>query len=139
MYEKTVRVEITILGDRPGYVLAHDETIFCGDEGISPAEYKELAENLRKDAIELLGFEPWRIRVWDDNFSREFYESKDEEEILKTNAASIQTGDVISLGGNKRYKVSGCYISDVVNIVTIVVNNDDIYTVPKEMPVTIYR
>ena len=134
MYEVPVafQVEITIKEEEPGYILKHQELIFKDEKTIN---FDETCESLKEEVNELLGFEPYLIKITGMGKTKEFYE----EEILVTNAASAQIGDIISFAnGGKRYKVDSSHVNRLFNIVLLGVETE-IYSLPKEATVYIYR
>ena len=138
-YTTEFSVSTIISEEDPHFVLSHTEHVPCGGMGISQAEFEQTCEHIRENLIDLLNFIPWKITISAVGETKEFYD----EELLETNAASVQTGDVISFSvGGPKYNVGYSYLNEKNNTVAIWVESGDLDTyllLPREVTVIIHR
>lgn len=138
-YTTEFSVSTTISEEDPHFILSHTEHVPCGEMGISREEFEQTCEHIRGNLIDLLNFIPWKITISAVGETKVFYD----EELLETNAASVQTGDVISFSvGGPKYIVDYAYLHENRNVVAIWAkgaNTDTYLLLPREVSVVIHR
>ena len=132
-YTTEFSVSTIISEEDPHFVLSHTEHIPVGED------FEMMCEAIRENLIDLLNFIPWKIIITSaEGKTKEFYD----EELLETNAASVQTGDVISFSvGGPKYTVNYSYLNGRTGTVAIWFEGEDTatYLLPREVTVIIHR